>query len=73
MSKVAPDDVAAASHTVRLVEPRDGIPPVVDRYADLRAALEPFAGVSGPVAFDAERASGYRYSQRAYLIQLRRP
>ena len=25
----------------------------------------------GPVAIDAERASGYRYSQRAYLVQLR--
>jgi ribonuclease D len=27
---------------------------------------------TGPVALDAERASGYRYSQRAYLVQLRR-
>ena len=27
---------------------------------------------TGPVAVDAERASGYRYSQRAYLVQLRR-
>jgi ribonuclease D len=27
---------------------------------------------AGPVAVDAERASGYRYSQRAYLVQLRR-
>jgi len=27
---------------------------------------------SGPVAVDAERASGYRYGQRAYLVQLRR-
>lgn len=26
----------------------------------------------GPLAVDAERASGYRYSQRAYLVQLRR-
>ncbi|WP_456598863.1 HRDC domain-containing protein [Blastococcus sp. SYSU DS0616] len=26
----------------------------------------------GPVAVDAERASGYRYGQRAYLVQLRR-
>ncbi|GAA1082468.1 ribonuclease D [Pseudonocardia antarctica] len=30
------------------------------------------AGGSGPVAVDAERASGFRYSQRAYLVQLRR-
>ena len=27
---------------------------------------------TGPVAVDAERASGYRYGQRAYLVQLRR-
>jgi ribonuclease D len=27
---------------------------------------------SGPIAVDAERASGYRYGQRAYLVQLRR-
>ncbi|MQA01508.1 MAG: ribonuclease D [Streptosporangiales bacterium] len=73
MAKVAPDDVAAAADTVRLVEPRDGIPPVIDRPTDLRAAVDRYARSSGPVAFDAERASGYRYSQRAYLIQLRRP
>jgi ribonuclease D len=30
------------------------------------------ASGSGPVALDAERASGFRYSQRAYLIQVRR-
>jgi ribonuclease D len=29
-------------------------------------------GGTGPVAIDAERASGYRYSARAYLVQLRR-
>ena len=30
------------------------------------------AAGTGPIALDAERASGYRYSPRAYLIQLRR-
>ncbi len=34
-----------------------------------RAALELLAG-TGPVAVDVERASGFRYSQRAYLIQV---
>jgi ribonuclease D len=33
---------------------------------------EALAGGSGPVAVDAERASGYRYGQRAYLVQMRR-
>jgi ribonuclease D len=31
-----------------------------------------FRTADGPVAIDAERASGYRYGQRAYLVQLRR-
>ena len=34
-----------------------------------RAAAELAAG-EGPVAVDVERASGFRYSQRAYLVQL---
>ncbi|MDP9408479.1 MAG: ribonuclease D [Actinomycetota bacterium] len=55
-----------------LTEPREGVPtPVADseRYA---ATVGAFAAGSGPVAVDAERASGYRYGQRAYLVQLRR-
>jgi ribonuclease D len=36
------------------------------------AAVEKIASGHGPIAIDAERASGYRYSQRAYLIQLYR-
>ncbi|TKK86978.1 ribonuclease D [Herbidospora galbida] len=55
-----------------LLEPREGIPPVIAEAADLAAAVSAFAGGSGPVAVDAERASGYRYSGRAYLVQLRR-
>ena len=38
----------------------------------LADAVARFAAGTGPVAVDAERASGYRYSQRAYLVQLRR-
>ncbi|HJR89985.1 MAG TPA: ribonuclease D, partial [Aeromicrobium sp.] len=38
----------------------------------LRAYCQAITEGSGPVAIDAERASGYRYSQRAYLIQVRR-
>ncbi|RAJ44231.1 ribonuclease D [Kitasatospora sp. SolWspMP-SS2h] len=40
--------------------------------AALAAVVEGFRRGTGPVAVDAERASGYRYGQRAYLIQLRR-
>ncbi len=39
---------------------------------DLAQVVAAFAAGSGPVAVDAERASGYRYGQRAYLVQLRR-
>ena len=40
--------------------------------AEIAAATERLAAGTGPVAVDAERASGYRYSQRAYLVQLHR-
>ena len=36
----------------------------------LRAAAAHLAAGEGPVAVDVERASGFRYSQRAYLVQL---
>lgn len=38
----------------------------------LARVVAAFAAGTGPVAVDAERASGYRYGQRAYLVQLRR-
>ncbi len=55
-----------------LLEPREGIPPVVADEAALARVTAAFAAGTGPVAVDAERASGYRYGQRAYLVQLRR-
>jgi ribonuclease D len=38
----------------------------------LAAIAEAIAAGRGPIAVDAERASGFRYSARAYLVQLRR-
>lgn len=55
-----------------LSAPRDGVPPVLVTPDALAAAAEELAAGTGPVAVDAERASGYRYSGRAYLVQLRR-
>src|SRR5689334_13534632 len=61
-----------AAEPVPLIEPRDGTPePVIDADQLARTAAA-FAAGTGPVAVDAERASGYRYTHRAYLIQLRR-
>jgi len=37
----------------------------------LQEAVAVLKASSGPIAIDAERASGFKYSQRAYLIQLR--
>ncbi len=51
---------------------RDPLPPVIEDPAALARYCEALAAGSGPVALDAERASGYRYSQRAYLVQVRR-
>lgn len=55
-----------------MLEPREGIPPVIADEDALAEVISAFAAGSGPVAVDAERASGYRYGQRAYLVQLRR-
>lgn len=53
-------------------QPDDGTPSVTLTQADVDAALAALRGGSGPLAVDAERASGYRYSQRAYLLQFTR-
>lgn len=55
-----------------LTEPSEGVPAVVDTQDGLTQAVDRLAQGSGPVAVDAERASGYRYGQHAYLVQMRR-
>ena len=65
-SPVAPADVVAYT------SPRDGLPPVTDSPEALQDAARALASGKGPVSIDAERASGFRYGQSAYLIQLRR-
>jgi ribonuclease D len=55
-----------------LLEPRDGLPPLVASAEALEAAISALAGGTGPVAVDAERASGFRYGHRAFLVQFRR-
>ena len=43
---------------------------VIDTREAYLAAVEALRKGNGPIAIDAERASGFRYSQRAYLIQI---
>jgi ribonuclease D len=57
---------------VPLLEPRDGPPILVDSATVLGTAVDALACGEGPVAVDAERASGFRYGHRAFLVQLRR-
>ena len=62
----------AADEYVVIEAPADGVPEVVRTPDALAAATAVLAAGSGPVAIDTERAQGFRYSARAYLIQLRR-
>jgi ribonuclease D len=63
----------AEPRELRLLDiPHGGVPPVVSDSVTLAAAVSALAAGSGPVAVDAERASGHRYGQRAFLVQLRR-
>ncbi len=55
-----------------LETPANGIPDVVDTPEDLSTSIASLAAANGPIAVDAERASGIRYGQRAFLVQLRR-
>ena len=55
-----------------LLAPRHGTPAVVDDEAGFAQVITDLAKGEGPIAVDAERASGYKYSQRAYLIQIYR-
>ncbi|GAA2340945.1 ribonuclease D [Saccharopolyspora halophila] len=73
MEAASPETVGSGRpEPVLLTEPADGVPPVVNSPDALAAAADALAAGTGPVAVDTERASGYRYSQRAYLVQLRR-
>ncbi len=67
-----PEEEVAVVTAVPLLAPANGIPPVVDTDARFAAALQELSKGKGPFAVDAERASGYKYSARAYLIQIKR-
>jgi ribonuclease D len=71
-SAAQPPSEESGPAPVPLLEPREGIPLVTADEEGLARVTEALAAGHGPLAVDAERASGYRYGQRAYLIQLRR-
>ncbi len=60
------------TQAVPLLTPSGGTPPVIATEAALKSAIAELKAGTGPFAIDAERASGFRYSARAYLIQIKR-
>jgi len=59
--------LSTVGHDVRWDSP---LPDVVDTPAGLARAVDALAAGEGPLGVDAERAGSYRYSQRAYLVQV---
>jgi ribonuclease D len=57
---------------IDLDAPREGVPLVIDTLAGLERCAAAIAAGTGPAGVDAERASGFRYGQRAFLVQIRR-
>ncbi|MDN6376145.1 HRDC domain-containing protein [Candidatus Corynebacterium faecigallinarum] len=55
-----------------LSRPREGVPPVADTAVAVRRVAEVLGDGRGPIAVDTERASGFRFDDRAYLVQVRR-
>ena len=55
-----------------LRRPASGIPPVLSSAAEFLAAADRIAGGHGPIAIDTERASAFRYDDRAFLVQIKR-
>lgn len=55
-----------------LLAPAEGVPALSVSAEEIASAARRLDGGSGPFAIDAERASGFRYSNRAYLVQIRR-
>lgn len=68
MSETTPEVPAA----VPLLAPAQGVPDVIETSEKFESALDQLKKGDGPFAVDAERASGYKYSARAYLIQIKR-
>ena len=68
----AEENSAVPATAIALLAPQNGVPQVIDNESLFESALAELAQGSGPFAVDAERASGFKFSARAYLIQIKR-
>lgn len=66
------EETQQAAEPIPLLYPAEGVPELSVSAVEIARAADRLAAGSGPFAVDAERASGFRYSNRAYLIQIRR-
>lgn len=66
------EPTAPEASATPLLCPADGVPQLSASAEQIADAAERLSRGHGPFAVDAERASGFRYSNRAYLIQIRR-
>jgi ribonuclease D len=72
LPQAADDQPDSEPDVTPLLAPADGVPDLSTSATEIAAAAEQLASGHGAFAVDAERASGFRYSNRAYLIQIRR-
>ena len=72
MVEESSQSAAVQATATPLLAPVGGVPKVVESESEFENALAQLAQGSGPFALDTERASGYKYSARAYLIQVKR-
>ena len=72
MSTMNEEELAPESENLAqpLLSPRHPMPELVSTNEGLKEVIQTLRSGTGPIAIDAERASGYKYSQRAYLIQI---
>jgi ribonuclease D len=66
------ENAPAEPEATPLLAPADGVPELAVSSDQILRAAELLVAGHGPFAIDAERASGFRYSNRAYLVQIRR-
>jgi ribonuclease D len=72
MTEIQPITDSDVVEPQTLKNPRESRVVLVETLEALKTATLELAGASGMFAVDAERASGFKYSQRAYLVQVHR-
>ncbi len=70
--KEGAEDTELVVAAVPLLAPAAGVPQLIADEPTFEKALRELELGSGPFAVDAERASGFKFSARAYLIQIKR-